>query len=124
MITIKDTEVLNSILTHRAHPKMVELIVWFTVRYSQTVFTCAFEARDYPSVHDEDPYRGMDVRSWVFDDPQAVVDDINNHFQYDPERPEIKTAIYHDVGRGRHIHLQVHDRTIYLGETKQNEVSL
>lgn len=118
MIQIKDIEVLKSILTHQAHPMLVRVVEWFAVRYSQTVFTCAYEKRNYSSVHDLDPYQGMDVRSWLFEDPQAIADDINAHWQYDPARPTIKTAIYHNVGRGKHIHLQAHDRTIYLGEEK------
>lgn len=112
-IKVKDIHVLESILSHQAHPKLVDLLKWFSIRYSNTIFTCAFEERDYPSVHSMDPYRGMDIRSWFYDAPQVVADDVNDHWQYDPKRPERKCAIYHDVGRGAHLHLQVHDNTEY-----------
>jgi len=115
MIRVKDHKVLEGMLRHPAHPKLIELVLWFAVRYSETVFTCAYEARDYPSVHSTIPFRGMDVRSRVFKDPQKVEDDINANWIYDPERPHLKCAIYHNMGRGRHIHLQVCDRTEKVG---------
>lgn len=113
MIRIKDHGVLMGMLTYPAHPKLIELLCWFVVRYSETVFTCGYEKRDYPSVHSCLPFRGMDVRSRIYDDPQAVVDDVNAHWQYDTDRPWYPCAVYHNVGRGAHIHLQVHDQTIY-----------
>ena len=113
MIKIKDLKVLDSLLIHPYHSKMRELLKWFCVRYSETVFTGGYEERNYPSVHSVIPVRGMDVRSWVFSDPQAVVNDINSVWIYDPKRPGLKCAVYHNTGRGAHIHLQVHNNTIY-----------
>jgi hypothetical protein len=47
------------------------------------------------------------------EEKQEIADVINDLFAYDPERPEMKVAIYHTVeGRGGdHLHLQVHPRT-------------
>ena len=112
MIAIKDLDVLDGMLRHPTHEILIELLKWFAVRFSQTVFTCAFEERDYPSVHCTIPLRGMDIRSRIFPDPQAVVDDINDNWIYDPDRPWLMCAIYHDTGRGPHIHLQVCDNTV------------
>ena len=112
MIRIKNTDVLESMIMHPAHPILIELLKWFCVRYSETVFTGMYEDREYPSVHSAIPCRGMDVRSSVFSDPQAVADDVNENWTYDPDRPWLKCAIFHDVGRGRHIHLQVHPNTV------------
>ena len=112
MIRIKNIQVLESLLMHAAHPKLIDLLKWYCVRYSEVVLTGGFEERDYASVHSTIPFRGEDVRSRVYDDPQAVVDDVNNHWTYDPARVAMKCAIYHDVGRGPHIHLQVHDNTV------------
>lgn len=111
-ITIKDHTVLAGMMRRASHPVLIDLCVWFVVRYSNTVFTCAFEERDYPSVHSTDPLRGMDVRSTVFKNPQAVADDVNNNWIYDPGRPWLNCAVYHDMGRGAHIHLQVCDKTV------------
>jgi len=110
-IRIKNHQVLESMLIHPAHPKLIELLKWFCVRYSETVLTGGYESRTYPSVHSTIPFRGMDVRSSIYEDPHAVANDVNDHWVYDPSRPEMKCAIYHNVGRGFHIHLQVHDET-------------
>jgi hypothetical protein len=112
MIRIKNTKVLESMLIHPAHPKLIDLLVWFCVRYSSTVFTGMFEERDYPSVHSVVPVRGMDVRSSVFSDPQMVEADVNDNWVYDPDRPWFNCALFHDVGRGPHFHLQVSDKTV------------
>lgn len=111
MIRVKNTTVLESLLVHPAHPKLIRLVVWFAIRYSDTVLTGGYEERSYPSVHSVVPFRGMDVRSRVFPDPELVVTDVNLYWIYDPERPWLECAVYHDTGRGPHIHLQVCDRT-------------
>jgi len=111
MIQVKNLKVLESLMMHPAHPKLIELIQWCCIRHSQTVITGGYEWRGYSSVHSTIPFRGLDIRSRVFNDPQGVVDDINRHWTYDPKRSSKKCAIYHDMGRGPHIHLQVHQRT-------------
>ena len=111
MIQVKNTEVLESMLIHPAHPKLTKLMQWVCVRCSQVIWTGMFEERDYPSVHSTIPVRGSDMRSRIYQDPQAVVNDINVHWIYDPDRPWMKCAVYHNTGRGWHIHLQVHDHT-------------
>lgn len=113
MIRIKNTTVLESLIIHPFHSRMIELIKWFCVRYSEVVITGGFEERSYPSVHSVVKVRGLDVRSRIYEDPEAVVEDVNRHWIYDPERPEKVCAMYHDTGRGKHIHLQVHDNTEY-----------
>ena len=121
MIRIKDIETLEGMLIHATHPILIDLLKWTVVRYSDTVFTCAWEQRKIPSVHSMIPLRGMDIRSRIYDNPQSVVDDINAHWKYDHERPEMRCAIYHDVGRGQHIHLQAHDHTKYTGALKHTK---
>lgn len=113
MIRIKNYKVLESMLIHPAHPKLIELLEWICVRYSEVVFTGMYEDRDYPSTHSTIPVRAMDIRSWIYGEPQKVTDDINTHWIYDSERRELKCAVYHDTGKGKHIHLQVHDNTEY-----------
>ena len=113
-ITIKDWKVLKGMLSVAFHPKMTALAMWVTVRYSKVTFTSAYREKGN-GVHSVVPCRGMDIRSWHYDDPQTVVDDINVHWRYDPlKRPEKMCAILHDTGSGNHIHLQTHDNTRYL----------
>jgi len=109
MIQVKDHKVLKGLLQYPFHPRMIELLSWFSIRYSETVITSAY--REGFGVHGAIPCRGIDVRSWVFRRPQEVVDDINTHWEYDFERPEKVCAIFHDAGSGSHIHLQVHPNT-------------
>ena len=110
-IEIKNTEVLESLLLNPTHPRLIDVLNWVCARVPVVVFTGHFEERDYPSVHSTIPVRGSDIRSWIYKDPQKVADEINVAWIYDPGRPEMAVAIYHDTGRGAHIHLQAHDRT-------------
>ena len=121
MIIIKDHEVMESLLIHAAHPKLIALLKWVVCRYSQTLFTLGWEKRNYPSVHDVIPFRGIDIRSRIYSDPQSIEDDINAHWVYDYKRPEKMCAKYHDTGRGVHIHLQAHDNTEYMGSLKETK---
>ena len=65
------------------------------------------------------PCRALDWSVDGLGDPLKVVDAINEHWEYDPERPHIKCALYHDVGQGPHIHTQVHDRTVFHEKGKE-----
>lgn len=111
MIQVKNHKVLESLLAYPAHPNLIALVTWFACRYSETVLTGGFEQRAETSVHSVIPFRGMDVRSRIYEDPQGVAGDVNDHWTYHLARPWMMCAIYHDTGRGPHIHLQVHDNT-------------
>ena len=110
MISIKDTSVLTSVLIG-FHPALIDILVWLTEVYNRTVITCGYRPDD-SGVHGTNPCRGLDIRSWVFTNPIKVTQHINEMFQYDPERPEMNCAVFHDSGSGNHIHLQVHDNTV------------
>jgi len=62
-------------------------------------------------VHGQMPLRGVDVRCRVDVIGDAIEAYVNNRWQYDPERPQKKCCIYHDVGQGKHLHFQVHPNT-------------
>jgi hypothetical protein len=65
---------------------------------------------DDPGVHGAMPLRGIDLRCYG-DLGEIVADFVNSQYTYDPDRPDKKCAIYHDVGRGAHLHLQTHPKT-------------
>ena len=116
-IQIKSWKVLKGLLVVAFHPKMVALAVWLVSRLMEVIFTSGYRPK---KIYDKDsgiastkPCRHLDIRSYIYKDPQGVVDDVNKHWIYDPKRPELKCAVLHDVGQGNHIHLQVHDRTEY-----------
>jgi hypothetical protein len=74
------------------------------------VVTSHFRQGD-KGVHGTNPCRGLDIRSWVYGDPQSICEMINRAYEYDPKRPDKRCAILHNVGKGEHIHLQVHPNT-------------
>ena len=117
-IKIKNWKVLKGLTEVPTHIRMLGLQSWLTIRLSEVVFTSGYRKK---KIHAKDsgiasviPCRHRDIRSWIYNDPQKVVDDINEHWIYDPKRPEKKCAKYHDSGQGAHIHLQVHDNTLYI----------
>jgi hypothetical protein len=114
MIASKNEQVERNILAVAWHPKLIQLYQWIKDCYPEALITSAYREGD-KGVHGTDPLRGFDLRSWVFDDPESVKDDINEMWVYDPTRPDKKVAILHDVGQGMHFHLQVHDNTQFLG---------
>lgn len=107
----KNLNVLKSLFTKAWHINLIGVLQWMVLRYNRVYFTQGWESRDYASVHNTDPLRGFDIRHSVYDDPAEVVNDINKHWIYDPERPEMKVAMLHDIGRGMHMHIQVCDRS-------------
>ena len=110
-------KVLRSLFVKAWHPTLISLLLWMVVRYSKDkiLFTQGYEKRDYPSLHDIDPLRAFDLRSSLFEDPEAVVAEVNSCWVYDRDRPDMKVAIYHDTGRDIHLHFQVCDKTEYIG---------
>lgn len=118
MICIKDYKVFKSILEANYHPKMIALALWIAHRYSSATITSGYREEKVWSgdsgIHRTFPCRAMDwsVRDW--DNPQAIVEDINANWSYDHTRPEFKCAVLHDIGQGNHLHTQVHERTRYL----------
>jgi hypothetical protein len=125
-VRIVDSKVLTGLMRVPFHKKMIALTLWFAWRQDKPVITSSY--RD-ASVHDKDsgihstiPCRAVDWRSKDLTNPKRVVEDINNHWEYDPKRPKLKCAIYHDIGLGAHIHTQVHDRTTYYPNGKELEI--
>ena len=51
-------------------------------------------------------------------DPDLIVEAVNANWIYDPSRPKKKCAVRHNVGRGDHIHLQVHPNTNIVQNSK------
>jgi hypothetical protein len=110
-IVFESQPILENAFSVAWHPILVDLLLWIemAVLNPLPVITSTFRPGD-KGVHGTDPLRGLDLRSRGYD-AQAVTDKINEHWCYDSERPRFKCAIFHNVGRGPHIHLQVHNET-------------
>ena len=119
-IGFKSLGVFGNMVEVPWYPQLTALVKWLLVRVHQdrtctNVFVTSAYRKDDKGVHGQIPLRGLDIRSTVFEDPEKLCEDINNHWEYDLDRPEKQCAIYHDIGKGFHIHLQVHPKTKYLG---------
>ena len=65
-----------------------------------------YQEKPWKSVHQY--WRGIDLRVWDFTEHEIEkLTTFFNCFEYDPNRPEKKTCLVHNVGAGLHYHLQV-----------------
>ena len=105
MIQIKNLGVLN------AHSALISVYNDLVKHYPKfELITSAFRPGD-SGVHGTLKLRGLDLRCRASDLGHVAEDFINGIWSYDPERPSKKVAIFHDVGQGLHLHLQVHPNT-------------
>ena len=116
-IKVKNYKVLRALLSVEYAPILIQIILWVIHRYSETVITEGYRQGD-PRTHGTIPCRAVDLRSWIFENPGAVRDDINKHWEYDPERPNMQACVYHEVidkktgkSKGWHFHVQSHPNT-------------
>ena len=61
---------------------------------------------DDDGVHGQLPLRGIDLRCWGKEMGEAVEDYVNDRYVYDLSRSKMKVCVFHDVGRGAHLHFQ------------------
>ena len=64
-------------------------------------------------VHGTLPVRGVDIQCRDPAEGEWIEDRLNGKWIYDPDRPDKKVCMYHDVGQGAHIHIQVHPNTVH-----------
>ena len=62
-------------------------------------------------VHGTLPLRAVDVRCHNQEMGKVIETWTNKHYIYDRKRPGMKVCLFHDVGRGWHLHFQVHSNT-------------
>jgi len=119
----KTHKVLIAMFTRAWHPKLLEVLVWLTVRYSTNTITSAYRDHKIHSkdsgIHMTNPLRAFDKRSKEYPDPEAIAADINAVWQYDPNRPHLQVCVYHDTGQGAHFHLQIHPNTVYKNQNME-----
>jgi hypothetical protein len=115
-IRIKNNIVLGSLLRYSVDPTLVEIIGWLALLHGITITEGWRRQRHSNDLHGVVPVRAIDVRSWDYPDPEAVAREINETWQYDPERPEKQCCVLHDIGEGMHLHIQVHPNTRRIRE--------
>ena len=114
-IEFKNDDVFRNFTLVPLHFKMQNLLLWFADKEYELVVTSAYSRkaihRNDPRIHRTNPLRAIDIRIWAFETPIILAHEINKFWEYDPYRPNLKCCVYHDVGFGKHFHLQVHENT-------------
>ena len=105
---VKNLEVLN------LDPMLVTIAAWASDRFHLFIVTSAYRPGD-SGVHGTMPVRGLDLRCSDDYTGKKVEAAVNMRWGYDDERPAMNVCIYHDVGKGKHIHLQVSRNTYKKG---------
>lgn len=111
MIQIKNASVLRKLLSERYDLVLID-IVTEVLGMVPGLITDGYREGD-KGVHGTSPVRGIDMRSRIYSREilNVVEKHINSKWQYDPKRPHKVCCMIHDVGKGVHIHLQVHPNT-------------
>lgn len=109
MILIKDEEVLREVLANY-HPVLVDIVCFIYAVEGKIFITSAYRKGD-TGVHGF--WRGIDLRSWIYSNPDWIVRAVNRRWEYDPKRPDKECAILHKTKKGAmHLHFQVHPNTV------------
>ena len=101
------------------HIKLANMLLWTQKTFGEVVITSAYRMDD-PGVHGQNPLRGLDIRSYIYDDPTRVARLINEAWIYDLDRVTKTCALFHNSGKGDHIHLQVCDKTFNTNGRKDH----
>lgn len=109
MYHIKNLDILN------LEPMLQEICEAVKERFGLDVITDAFRPGD-DGVHGTTPLRGIDKRCRDKLIGNHVATWVNMRWLYDSERPGKKCCICHDTGKGLHLHLQVHPRSVRVVE--------
>ena len=84
---------------------LVWALVGFVSQFRKDLIITSIFRPDPGSVHGH--WRGIDARSSIFSSTQRQrILAFTNQLRYDRAKPELDTAIHHNVGQGWHFHLQ------------------
>jgi hypothetical protein len=103
-------------LTGLVAPELIQLIEYLSDIVGVLTVTSLYRKGDR-GVHGTRPCRGIDVRCRNKTIGKAYANTINLRWIYDPDRPHLKCAVFHDAGTGYHLHLQVHQNTVRAEKT-------
>lgn len=109
-LDFKSYQILKNFTTKEYHPKLAQFLSWWGDEFYEIIITSAWRATGFHSTG-----RAVDLRSWIYANPSGMEKYVNDQWVYDPNRPHYKVCVLHDVGKGDHFHIQVHDRTIRDG---------
>lgn len=135
IIEIKDPDVVDGMLKRRFHVMLRRFVRWIHKTYRNVTWTEFYRPQLHPDdLHGTNPVRAGDMRSWSYPDSQAMADQMNEVWEYDYTRPDMKCCVFHarcpeclcineppehqfcvqcgeEIAYHWHFHLQVHDNT-------------
>ena len=113
--------------------KLVDFIAQYVADHwhQDIILTSVERVGNGSSNHCARPCRAVDIRAWQFSRDQIIelLDEVNEHFRYDPVRPFKHALIYetpdidfpaenpavvHDPKLAVHFHAQTHPNTVIL----------
>ena len=114
-IYVKDADVFESLMDGLYYYKLIELtkfVINLMGKMRITPVVTSAYRKDDTGVHKYG--RGVDFRTHHIteDEIKTLCEVVNNRWVYDPKRPEKVCLMYHNVGKGPHLHLQAHQNTI------------
>jgi len=104
MILVKSYSELN------LHPKLITIVEAVDIEFGPGLLTSIYRRGD-KGCHGTMPVRAVDRRCRNYSAGQVIEKWINDRWHYDLTRPEKQCCIFHDIGKGLHLHFQVHDNT-------------
>lgn len=142
MIQVKNSDILFTLLKHRYDPKLCLLIKYLADIAGIFITEGQRKKTHKNDLHGTVPVRAIDGRASIYTHPAIVADRINAKWVYDPDRPDMKCAVYHarcpyckkdykhvfvkfckecghDITDHWHIHFQCHPRTVFLKDGKK-----
>lgn len=92
------------------NPMLRKIALEVENRFGEKTITSLYRIGD-KGVHGALPLRGLDFRCRTARHGEEVERWVNERWCYDPNRLKKKCCMFHTVGQGYHLHLQVHPRT-------------
>jgi len=88
-----------------------ELALAIEERFGEKTITSLYRIGD-KGVHGTLPLRGIDLRCNSKDHGEEVEQWVNEQWIYNPHDLKRNCCLFHNVGSGYHLHIQVHPNTV------------
>jgi hypothetical protein len=108
-LDFKTEAIFKNYTTHKMHPKLAEFLWWWCGEFYEAMMTSAWRPTGIHSTG-----RAVDLRTWIYSNPDGMEKYANSLWEYDPKRPGKYNVVYRH-GPPDHYHIQVHDRTVKNG---------
>lgn len=104
------TWLINILNLEMIHPALKDVLRDLETEYDCFTITSLYRIEN--GVHHTMPLRAIDLRCRNIEVGRSIEYWVNKRWAYDPTRPGYEVCMFHDTGRGKHLHVQVHDLTV------------